>query len=123
MFETVAAGSISNLSFSEIALAIGGLGTAAYGVVDVTKGFGGGISNRGFGDIRKVVSKLIPVKRIPPRLWHLGAALLVPLATVVFAAPIDYRFSHAGGFPGAWETIPLIAPFRDNGNELHAPSR
>jgi hypothetical protein len=45
---------------SKIVLAIGSLGTAAYGVVDVSKGFGGGISNRGFGDIKKVVSKFIP---------------------------------------------------------------
>jgi hypothetical protein len=44
----------------KIILAIGALGTAAYGVVDVSKGFGGGISNRGFGDIKKVVSQFIP---------------------------------------------------------------
>ena len=42
-------------------LAIGSLGTAAYGVVDVSKAFGGGISNRGFGDIKKVISQFIPV--------------------------------------------------------------
>jgi hypothetical protein len=41
-------------------LAIGALGTAAYGVVDVSKAFGGGISNRGFGDIKKVISQFIP---------------------------------------------------------------
>jgi hypothetical protein len=28
--------------------------------VDVSKGFGGGVSNRGFGDIKKVVSQFIP---------------------------------------------------------------
>jgi hypothetical protein len=60
MLESVAAGALSNLDLSKIVLAIGSLGTAAYGVVDVTKGFGGGISNRGFGDIKKVVSKFIP---------------------------------------------------------------
>jgi hypothetical protein len=41
-------------------LAIGSLGTAAYGIVDVSKSFGGGVSNRGFGDIKKVVSQFIP---------------------------------------------------------------
>ena len=44
----------------KVVLAIGGLGTAAYGIVDATKAFGGGISNRGFGDIKKVISKFIP---------------------------------------------------------------
>ena len=51
--------SISNLNLSQIILAIGSLGTAAYGVVDVSKGFWGGVSNRGFGDIKKVVSQFI----------------------------------------------------------------
>jgi hypothetical protein len=40
-------------------MAIGG--TAAYGVVDASKSVGGGISNRGFGDIKKVISQFIPV--------------------------------------------------------------
>lgn len=51
---------ISNFPLSTVVLAIGSLGTAAYGVVDVSKGFGGGISNRGFGDIRRVIARLIP---------------------------------------------------------------
>jgi hypothetical protein len=51
---------IGTLYLSKVVLAIGGLGTASYGVVDATKGFGGGISNRGFGDIKKVISRLIP---------------------------------------------------------------
>src|SRR5881394_3110541 len=54
-----AATATTNLDLPKVVLAIGSLGTAAYGVVDVTKGFGGGISNRGFGDIKKVVSKFI----------------------------------------------------------------
>ncbi|HYB44401.1 MAG TPA: hypothetical protein VEL75_21680 [Candidatus Methylomirabilis sp.] len=45
-----------------IVLAIGSLGTAAYGVVDASKGFGGGMSNFGFGDIKKVISSLIPFR-------------------------------------------------------------
>lgn len=60
MLEPVSTSTISNLDLRQIVLAIGSLGTAAYGVVDATKGFGGGISNRGFGDIKKIVSKFIP---------------------------------------------------------------
>jgi len=52
--------SLSTLDLPKVVLAVGSLGTAAYGVVDATKGFGGGISNRGFGDIKDVISKLIP---------------------------------------------------------------
>lgn len=51
---------ISDMTLTQIILAIGSLGTAAYGVVDATKAFGGGVSNVGFGDIKVVVSKFIP---------------------------------------------------------------
>jgi hypothetical protein len=60
MLDAVASNALGSLDLPKIVLAIGSLGTAAYGVVDASKGFGGGISNRGFGDIRKVVSKCIP---------------------------------------------------------------
>jgi len=60
MSDGAAATAISNLDLSKVVLAIGSLGTAAYGVVDATKCFGGGISNRGFGQIKRVVSSLIP---------------------------------------------------------------
>jgi hypothetical protein len=50
----------SGTYLAQVVLAIGSLGTAAYGAVDVSKGFGGGISNRGFGDIKQVISKFIP---------------------------------------------------------------
>jgi hypothetical protein len=53
----------SDLDLSKIVLALGGLGTAAYGLVDITKSLGGGISNRGFGDIKKIISQLIPASR------------------------------------------------------------
>src|SRR5256885_3226600 len=59
MLDAVAGSAIANLDLTKVVLAVGSLGTAAYGLVDVTKGFGGGISNRGFGDIKKVVSKFI----------------------------------------------------------------
>src|SRR5215467_1467704 len=51
---------LNGFDLSKVILAIGGLGTAAYGLVDVSKGFGGGISNRGFGDIKKVIAQFIP---------------------------------------------------------------
>jgi hypothetical protein len=60
MFQAATSG-LSSWNLPQIVLAIGSLGTAAYGVVDVSKGFGGGISNRGFGDIKKVVSQFIPL--------------------------------------------------------------
>jgi len=60
VFEAAASG-LPPLDLPRIVLAIGSLGTAAYGVVDVSKAFGGGISNRGFGDIKKVISQFIPV--------------------------------------------------------------
>ena len=51
---------LASVDLSKLVLAVGGLGTAAYGVVDATKAFGGGVSRVGFGDIKKVISKLIP---------------------------------------------------------------
>jgi hypothetical protein len=60
MAALIIASAISGLDLSRVVLAVGGLGTAAYGVVDATKAFRGGISNRGFGDIKNVVSKLLP---------------------------------------------------------------
>jgi len=60
MLAAATANAISQMQLSNVVLAIGSLGTAAYGVVDVSKGMGGGISNRGFGDIRTIISKFIP---------------------------------------------------------------
>ncbi|WLT30696.1 hypothetical protein [Geothrix sp. PMB-07] len=40
--------------------AIGALGTAAFGLVDATKAFGGGISNSGFAFIAALLSQLAP---------------------------------------------------------------
>ena len=40
--------------------AIGGLGTAAFGLVDATKVFGGGVNHIGFRGIRAAVSELTP---------------------------------------------------------------
>jgi len=60
MLEAIASTTLSNLDLSKVVLAIGSLGTAAYGLVDTSKAFWGGVSNRGFDDIRKVISKFIP---------------------------------------------------------------
>jgi hypothetical protein len=40
MLQTVPAAALTGLDLSKIVLAIGSLGTAAYGVVDATKAFG-----------------------------------------------------------------------------------
>ena len=54
---------IPNLTrLTGIITAVGALGTAAYGVVDVTKSIGGGVSNCGFGRIAKTMAALIPEK-------------------------------------------------------------
>lgn len=60
MLEAIASITVSNLDFSKVALAIGSLGTAAYGGVEGSKDVSEGVSNRGFGDIRRVFLKLFP---------------------------------------------------------------
>lgn len=47
--------------------ATGALGTAAYGLVDITKFFGGGVSRAGFGDVRQAVTPFIGVADRPGR--------------------------------------------------------
>jgi hypothetical protein len=59
MFEAAQTG-VASLNLPQIVLAVGALGTAAYGVVDVSKSLWGGVSNVGFGDIKKVISQFIP---------------------------------------------------------------
>src|ERR1700751_1173552 len=71
---------LSYLDLSKIVLAVGGLGTAAYGVVDAIKAFGGGISNRGFGDIREIITKFIPPS--PAGKIESAQSLLSALATL-----------------------------------------
>jgi hypothetical protein len=83
MLDLAAASAIANLDLAQVVLAVGALGTAAYGVVDVTKGFGGGISNRGFGDIRNVISKLIPAR---PTDKSEASALALPSALTTLRA-------------------------------------
>jgi hypothetical protein len=51
-------------SLPQIITAIGGLGTAAFGLVDATKVFGGGVNHIGFKGIRTAVTKLTPDNRV-----------------------------------------------------------
>ena len=60
MLEAAASGLSPSVDLAKVVLAIGSLGTAAYGLVDVCKGFGGGISNRGYSDIKTVIARFIP---------------------------------------------------------------
>lgn len=60
MLQAAASGLSPSIDLPKVVLAIGSLGTAAYGVVDVCKGFGGGISNRGYSDIKKVIAQFVP---------------------------------------------------------------
>jgi len=50
---------ISDMTLPQIVLAIGSLGTAAYGLVDASKAIAGGASNHGFNDVKAIVSKFI----------------------------------------------------------------
>ena len=47
---------------SGLITAVGGLGTAAYGIVDVTKSWNGGVSNAGFASIARTMATLIAEK-------------------------------------------------------------
>ncbi len=44
----------------QVVTAVGGLGTAAFGLVDATKVFGGGVNHIGFRGIRAAVTQLTP---------------------------------------------------------------
>ena len=44
--------------FQNVILAVGSLGVASFALVDATKAFGGGISNRGFGYVRDLIGQL-----------------------------------------------------------------
>jgi hypothetical protein len=52
-------------SLPDLVLAVGALGTASYGLVDVSRAFGGGVSNYGFARIAAVVRKLYPTRPEP----------------------------------------------------------
>jgi hypothetical protein len=51
---------MSPTDLANAVLAIGSLGTASFALVDATKAFGGGISNRGFGLISHMLARFIP---------------------------------------------------------------
>jgi hypothetical protein len=49
----------------DLILAVGALGTASYGLVDVSKAFGGGVSNRGFARIAATMRAFYPDRAGP----------------------------------------------------------
>lgn len=51
--------------------AIGGLGTAAFGLVDATKAFDGGMSNFGFGHVKKALQPFASALRVANSDWLL----------------------------------------------------
>jgi len=51
---------LSSMQLGQIITAIGGLGTAAFGLVDATKVFWGGVNRIGFGKIEETVTGLTP---------------------------------------------------------------
>lgn len=65
MLEAVASSTLSNLDLSKVVLAIGGLGTAAYGVVDVSKGFWGAFLTAALATSGKLCRDSFPPRRNP----------------------------------------------------------
>src|SRR5262249_54616578 len=57
-------GSLMDMQVGNIVAAIGGLGTAAFGLVDASKAFWGGVNNIGFGGIRDWVTRLVPATTV-----------------------------------------------------------
>lgn len=55
------------INLADAVLAIGSLGTASFALVDATKAFGGGISNRGLGRISRALNRLLPARGIALR--------------------------------------------------------
>lgn len=51
---------VDELTITQIIVAMGGLGTAAYALVDGAKAIGGGPSNHGFSHIKRVLVRLYP---------------------------------------------------------------
>lgn len=54
---------LPSINLPHAVLAIGALGTAATGLVDSTKAFGGGISHAGFGYIKQVINRTVPANK------------------------------------------------------------
>lgn len=51
-------------NLGNIITAVGGLGTAAFGLVDASKAFGGGVNNIGFSGIREWIGKFVPKETV-----------------------------------------------------------
>jgi hypothetical protein len=49
-----------DINLPDAVLGVGSLGTASFALVDATKAFWGGVSNRGFGFIKRMLARLVP---------------------------------------------------------------
>ena len=98
MLEAIASTTLSNLDLSKVVLAIESLGTAASGVVDTSKAFWDGVSNRGFGDVRKVISKFSEAGTT-------ALALSSALATLLLRCPTGCLYDPANDPPFNGEKI------------------
>ena len=81
-------------SLSDLFLAVGALGTASYGLVDVSKAFGGGVSNYGFARIATVMRKLYPAGPGPLGLAEVLDALR---ASWLNGKPMSEQIAQARG--------------------------
>jgi hypothetical protein len=62
MLNVIGGENMPDMNLPQIITAIGGLGTAAFGVVDATKVFGGGANHIGFSIVRSAAEPLLPPK-------------------------------------------------------------
>jgi hypothetical protein len=81
-------------SLSDLVLAVGALGTASYGLVDVSKAFGGGVSNCGFARIAAVMRRLYPAGPGPLGLAEVQDALR---ASWLNGKPMSDQIAQARG--------------------------
>jgi hypothetical protein len=76
----------------DLILAVGALGTASYGLVDVSKAFGGGVSNHGFDRIAAMMRKLYPAEPGP---LGLAEALDALRAGWINGKPMEEQIAQA----------------------------
>ncbi len=80
-----------------LAAAVTGLGTASYGIVDVTKSWNGGVSNRGFASIRKTLATLVPEKTPATATGGVSAASVVAPALSLNSMLVTVRSNWING--------------------------
>ena len=84
----------------EFITAIGALGTAAFGLVDATKAFGGGVNHIGFSRIKAAVTALVPASDpdILPILqanWFSGTDLAAQKALAKSLIELNLTATHS----------------------------